>query len=156
MSHVIGIDLGTTIARVAVVEDGRPVVIPDSEGRRATPSIVTLIDGRADHLIGQPAKRQSIANPEDTLSMVKRIIGRKFGSEAIAHTRGRVPFELAETENGATCLEVRGRKYAPAEISSFVLMKLKRIAEDYLGQEITQAVITCPAAFDDAQRQATK
>ena len=155
MSHVIGIDLGTTNSCVAVLEGGEPVVIPNSEGSRTTPSIVSITDA-SERLVGQIAKRQAITNPEHTLSMVKRLIGRKFDSDEVTRTRHLVPFEITAAENGDARLKMRGKEYAPAEISAFVLMKMKQTAEDYLGEEVTEAIITCPAYFDDAQRQATK
>ena len=155
MPHVIGIDLGTTNSCVAVLEGGDPVVIPNSEGSRTTPSIVSMTEG-GERLVGQIAKRQAITNPEHTLSMVKRLIGRKFDSEAVRRISKLVPFEITAAENGDACLNLRGKSYAPAEISAFVLMKMKATAEDYLGEEVTEAIITCPAYFDDAQRQATK
>ena len=155
MPHVIGIDLGTTNSCVAVLEGGEPVVIPNSEGSRTTPSIVSMTEG-GERLVGQIAKRQAITNPEHTLSMVKRLIGRKFDSEAVRRISKLVPFEITAAENGDACLNLRGKSYAPAEISAFVLMKMKATAEDYLGEEVTEAIITCPAYFDDAQRQATK
>jgi chaperone protein DnaK len=155
MPHVIGIDLGTTNSCVAVLEGGDPVVIPNSEGSRTTPSIVAMSESD-ERLVGQIAKRQAITNPENTLSMVKRLIGRKFSSDEVTRTRELVPFEICAAENGDAMLKMRGKTYAPAEISAFVLMKMKQAAEDYLGEEVTEAIITCPAYFDDAQRQATK
>ena len=155
MPHVIGIDLGTTNSCVAVLESGDPVVIPNSEGSRTTPSVVAMTESD-ERLVGQIAKRQAITNPENTLSMVKRLIGRKFSSAEVTRTRELVPFEICAAENGDAQLKMRGKTYAPAEISAFVLMKMKQAAEDYLGEEVTEAIITCPAYFDDAQRQATK
>jgi molecular chaperone DnaK len=155
MAKVIGIDLGTTNSCVAVMEGGEPVVIPNSEGSRTTPSIIALTES-GERLVGQIAKRQAITNPENTIFMVKRLIGRKFDSPEVKRSTGLVPFHIVPADNGDAWVEVRGKKYSPSEISAFVLMKMKQTAEDYLGEPVTEAIVTCPAYFNDAQRQATK
>jgi molecular chaperone DnaK len=153
MSKVIGIDLGTTNSVVAVMEGGQPEVIVNQEGSRLTPSVVAFSkDG--ERLVGQVAKRQAVTNPENTVFSIKRFMGRKFaevGSEA-----SRVPYTVASAQNGDARVEARGKQYSPPEISAMVLQKLKQAAEDYLGEKVTDAVITVPAYFNDAQRQATK
>jgi len=157
MSKVIGIDLGTTNSCVAVMEGGEVVVIPNSEGSRTTPSIVGFTES-GERLVGQIAKRQAITNPENTIYGVKRLIGRRFDSREAQATRQIVPFGVVEAGNGNgdAWIEVRGQKMSPPEISAMVLTRMKQTAEDYLGEPVTQAVITVPAYFDDAQRQATK
>ncbi len=152
---VIGIDLGTTNSCVAVVEGGEPVVIPNSEGSRTTPSIVAFTE-QGERLVGQIAKRQSVTNPEETISAVKRLVGRRYDSPEVAKAIAMVPYQIVKAPNGDGWVRVKSRDYSPAEISSFVLMKMKQTAEDYLGDEVKDAVITTPAYFDDAQRQATK
>jgi molecular chaperone DnaK len=153
MSKVIGIDLGTTNSVVAVMEGGEPVVIVNQEGARTTPSVVGFTkDG--ERLVGQVAKRQAVTNPENTVFSIKRFMGRKH--QEVAAEVGRVPYAVLKTENGDAWVEVRGRRYSPPEISALVLQKLKAAAEDYLGEKVTEAVITVPAYFNDAQRQATK
>ncbi len=151
--RVIGIDLGTTNSVVSVMENGQPTVIVNQEGARTTPSVVGFgKDG--DRLVGQVAKRQAVTNPENTVFSVKRFMGRKF-SEVTEETR-RVPYKVVQSSNGDARIDVRGKQYSPPEISAMVLQKLKQAAEDYLGEKVTDAVITVPAYFNDAQRQATK
>jgi molecular chaperone DnaK len=153
MSKVIGIDLGTTNSVVAVMEGGEPVVIVNQEGGRTTPSVVAFTkDG--ERLVGQVAKRQAVTNPENTISSIKRFMGRKH-AEVLPET-SRVPYRVLKAENGDAWVDVRGKKHSPPEISAMVLQKLKAAAEDYLGEKVTDAVITVPAYFNDAQRQATK
>ncbi len=152
---VVGIDLGTTNSCVAVLEGGDPVVIPNNEGARTTPSMVAITE-QGERLVGSIAKRQAITNPEDTVFAVKRLIGRRFDSPEVEKALQTVPYKIVRADNGDAWVEVRGRAYSPAEISAFILMKMKQIAEDYLGSEVKDAVITVPAYFDDAQRQATK
>ncbi len=152
---VIGIDLGTTNSCVAIMEGSGPVVIANSEGARTTPSIVGFTES-GERLVGQVAKRQGVTNSEHTIYVSKRLIGRRFTDDEVQKTKSVVPFKIVEHENGDAWVEARGRKYAPAEIAAMVLQKMKSTAEDYLGEEITKAVITCPAYFNDAQRQATK
>jgi molecular chaperone DnaK len=155
MSKVIGIDLGTTNSCVAVMEGGKPKVIENSEGDRTTPSIVAFTkDG--DALVGQAAKRQAVTNPANTLFAVKRLIGRKFKDEVVQRDIGMVPYKIVGADNGDAWVDAGGKKMAPPEISARVLMKMKKTAEDYLGEPVTEAVITVPAYFNDSQRQATK
>jgi molecular chaperone DnaK len=155
VGKVIGIDLGTTNSCVAVMEQGEAVVIPNSEGSRTTPSMVAFADG-ASRLVGQIAKRQAVTNPESTIYSTKRLIGRKFKDREVARTAGSVPYRIVPAENGDAWVEVAGKQLSPAEISAMVLAKMKQTAEDYLGEPVTEAIITCPAYFNDAQRQATK
>ncbi|MEJ2716191.1 MAG: molecular chaperone DnaK [Deltaproteobacteria bacterium] len=152
---VIGIDLGTTNSCVAVMEGGDPVVIPNSEGGRTTPSMVAFTDS-GERLVGQVAKRQAITNPENTLFAIKRLIGRKFSSSEVQADVKVCPFKIVAGNNGDAAVEVRGKQYTTAEISAMVLQKMKQTADDYLGQSITDAVVTVPAYFNDSQRQATK
>ena len=155
MSKVIGIDLGTTNSCVSVMEGGKPKVIENSEGDRTTPSIVAFTkDGEV--LVGQAAKRQAVTNPANTLFAVKRLIGRKFKDEVVQRDIGMVPYKIAGADNGDAWVEVNGKQMSPPEISARVLMKMKKTAEDYLGETVTEAVITVPAYFNDSQRQATK
>jgi molecular chaperone DnaK len=155
MGRYIGIDLGTTNSCVAVMEGGKPKVIENSEGDRTTPSIVAF--GKDDEvLVGQPAKRQAVTNPKDTLYAVKRLIGRRYDEKAVQKDIDLVPYTIVKADNGDAWVEARGEKMAPPEISARVLQKMKKTAEDYLGEEITEAVITVPAYFNDSQRQATK
>jgi molecular chaperone DnaK len=155
MAKIIGIDLGTTNSCVAVLEGGQGKVIENSEGTRTTPSIVAF--GNDDEvLVGQSAKRQAVTNPQNTLFAVKRLIGRKFKDDVVQRDKGMVPYKIVGADNGDAWVEVRGKKMAPPEISARVLMKMKKTAEDYLGEEVTEAVITVPAYFNDSQRQATK
>jgi molecular chaperone DnaK len=155
MGKIIGIDLGTTNSCVAVMEGGQPKVIENSEGSRTTPSVVAYMDD-GEILVGAPAKRQAVTNPKNTLYSVKRLIGRKFDDPEVKKTMKVVPYTIVEAANGDAWVEVRGKKMAPPEISAQVLMKMKKTAEDYLGEPVTEAVITVPAYFNDSQRQATK
>jgi molecular chaperone DnaK len=155
MGKVIGIDLGTTNSCVSVMEQGEAVVIPNSEGSRTTPSMVAFTEG-GERLVGQIAKRQSITNPESTVYVVKRLIGRKFEDAEVKRSTGLVAYRIASADNGDAWVEVRNKKYSPAEISAMVLGKMKQTAEDYLGEPVSEAIVTCPAYFNDAQRQATK
>ncbi len=155
MARIIGIDLGTTNSCVAVLEGGQAKVIENSEGARTTPSIVAFSNDN-EELVGQSAKRQAVTNPQNTLFAVKRLIGRKFKDDVVQRDKGMVPYNIVAADNGDAWVEVRGRKMAPPEISARVLMKMKKTAEDYLGEEVTEAVITVPAYFNDSQRQATK
>ncbi|HEX5207184.1 MAG TPA: molecular chaperone DnaK [Steroidobacteraceae bacterium] len=155
MAKVIGIDLGTTNSCVAIMEGGKPRVIENSEGDRTTPSIVAFTKDN-EVLVGQPAKRQAVTNPHNTLFAIKRLIGRKFEDEVVQRDVKMVPYKIARADNGDAWVEVQGKKMAPAEISARVLMKMKKTAEDYLGEPVTEAVITVPAYFNDSQRQATK
>ncbi len=152
---IIGIDLGTTNSCVAYIEGGEPVVIPNAEGSRTTPSIVALTEG-GERLVGQIAKRQAITNPEHTVFASKRLIGRKFDAPELAEHLGRLPYEVKKAPNGDAWMHLRDKDYSPAEIASFILGKMKQTAEDYLGVDVHEAVITVPAYFNDAQRQATK
>ena len=155
MAKMIGIDLGTTNSCVAIMEGGKPKVIENSEGDRTTPSIVAFTkDGEV--LVGQSAKRQAVTNPQNTLSAVKRLIGRKFTDEVVQKDMSMVPYKIVKADNGDAWVEVQGKKMAPPEVSARVLMKMKKTAEDYLGETVTEAVITVPAYFNDSQRQATK
>ena len=155
MSKVIGIDLGTTNSCVAIMEGGEPVVIANSEGGRTTPSMVAFSDS-GERLVGQQAKRQAVTNPENTLYSIKRLIGRKFDTDAVKKDIAISPFKIVKADNGDAWVEVRDKRYSPPEISAIVLQKMKKTAEDYLGEAVTDAVITVPAYFDDSQRQATK
>ena len=157
MAKMIGIDLGTTNSCVAIMEGGKPKVIENSEGDRTTPSIVAFTkDGEV--LVGQSAKRQAVTNPaEHRVAAVKRLIGRKFDRRGGASaTSSMVPYKIVKADNGDAWVEVQGKKMAPPEVSARVLMKMKKTAEDYLGEPVTEAVITVPAYFNDSQRQATK
>ncbi len=155
MSKVIGIDLGTTNSCVAVMEGGEPVVIANAEGTRTTPSMVAFSES-GERLVGQQAKRQAVTNPENTLFAIKRLIGRKFDSDAVRKDIEISPFKIIEADNGDAWVEVRGKKYSAPEISAMILQKMKQTAEDYLGETVTDAVVTVPAYFNDSQRQATK
>ena len=155
MSKVIGIDLGTTNSCVSIMEGGEPIVIANSEGSRTTPSMVAISDS-GERLVGQQAKRQAVTNPENTLYAIKRLIGRKFDSEAVRKDIAISPFKIVKADNGDAWVEVRGKRYSAPEISAMVLQKMKKTAEDYLGETVSDAVITVPAYFDDSQRQATK
>ncbi len=155
MGKAIGIDLGTTNSVVAVVTGGEPVVIPNQEGSRTTPSVVAITE-KGERLVGQIAKRQSITNPENTIFSIKRLMGRKYNSKEVEHAKKRLPYKIIEAPNQDAHVEIRGKRYSPPEISAMILQKLKQAAEDYLGEPVTEAVITVPAYFDDSQRQATK
>ncbi|MGR8921166.1 MAG: molecular chaperone DnaK [Gammaproteobacteria bacterium] len=155
MGKIIGIDLGTTNSCVAVLEGGNAKVIENSEGARTTPSVVAFTNDD-EVLVGQSAKRQAVTNPENTLFAVKRLIGRKFEDEVVSRDRDMVPYAIVKADNGDAWVEAKGKKMAPPEVSARVLMKMKKTAEDYLGEEVTEAVITVPAYFNDSQRQATK
>jgi len=155
MAKAIGIDLGTTNSCVSVVQGGEPVVIPNQEGSRTTPSVVAITD-KGERLVGQIAKRQAITNPENTIFSIKRLMGRKFNTPEVDHAKKRLPYKIVEASNGDAHVEIMGKRYSPPEISAMILQKLKQAAEDYLGEKVTEAVITVPAYFDDSQRQATK
>jgi molecular chaperone DnaK len=155
MGKVIGIDLGTTNSCVSVMEGGEPTVIPNSEGSRTTPSIVAFTDG-GERLVGQIAKRQAITNPESTVYSVKRLIGRKFDEAEVKRSTAAVPYRIVSANNGDAWVDVQGKTFSPSEVSAMVLAKMKQTAEDYLGEPVTEAIVTCPAYFNDAQRQATK
>ena len=155
MGKAIGIDLGTTNSVVAVVQAGEPVVIPNQEGTRTTPSVVAVTD-KGERLVGQIAKRQSITNPENTIFSIKRLMGRKFDSPEVEHAKKRLPYKIVEVSNGDAHVEIMGKTYSPPEVSAMILQKLKQAAEDYLGEKVTDAVITVPAYYDDSQRQAAK
>src|SRR6187551_2591851 len=155
MAKVIGIDLGTTNSCVAVMEGGKPKVIENSEGSRTTPSVVAYTDS-GEILVGAPAKRQAVTNAKNTIYAVKRLIGRKFEEKEVQKDIGLMPYRIVKADNGDAWVEVRGKKLASQQISAEVLRKMKKTAEDYLGEEVTEAVITVPAYFNDSQRQATK
>jgi len=154
MAKVIGIDLGTTNSCVAIMDGSQPRVIENAEGARTTPSIVAFTDD--ERLVGQPAKRQAVTNPDNTIFGVKRLIGRRFDDKHLAKDKKNLPFTLVDGGNGDAWVEAKGEKYSPSQISAVILQKMKETAESYLGEEVTQAVITVPAYFNDAQRQATK
>jgi molecular chaperone DnaK len=154
MAKVIGIDLGTTNSCVAIMDGSQPRVIENSEGARTTPSIVAFTE--SERLVGQPAKRQAVTNPENTVFAVKRLIGRRLGDAEVEKDKKLVPYKIIDGGNGDAWVEVRGEKYSPSQISAFILQKMKETAESYLGEKVEQAVITVPAYFNDAQRQATK
>ena len=157
MGKVIGIDLGTTNSCVALMEGGDGKVIENAEGTRTTPSMVAFTEGEGgEMLVGQPAKRQAVTNPDGTLFAIKRLIGRAFDGKAVTEMRKTVPFEITKADSGDAWVTVQGEKYAPSQISAFVLQKMKETAEVYLGETVDQAVITVPAYFNDSQRQATK
>ncbi len=153
-NKVLGIDLGTTNSCFAIMEGGEPKVLENSEGARTTPSMVAFTDNET--LVGYPAKRQAVTNPENTLFAIKRLIGRRYDSPEVAKDKQLVPFKITEGDNGDAWVEVKGKKYAPSQISAIVLQKIKEYAESYLGEKIEKAVITVPAYFNDSQRQATK
>jgi len=154
MAKVIGIDLGTTNSCIAIMDGSKPRVIENAEGARTTPSIVAFTDD--ERLVGQPAKRQAVTNPENTIFAVKRLIGRNVDDKVLAKDKKNMPFNVIDGGNGAAWVESKGEKYSPSQISAFILGKMKETAESYLGEDVTQAVITVPAYFNDAQRQATK
>ena len=154
MAKVIGIDLGTTNSCVAIMDGAQPKVIENSEGARTTPSIVAFTDN--ERLVGQPAKRQAVTNATNTVFGVKRLIGRRADDPYLAKDKKNMPFNVIDGGNGDAWVEAQGEKYSPSQISAFILGKMKETAESYLGEDVTQAVITVPAYFNDAQRQATK
>src|ERR1700680_4157834 len=155
MAKVIGIDLGTTNSCVAIMEGGDPVVLAHSEGSRTTPSVVAFTEA-GERLVGTIAKRQAITNPENTIFAIKRLMGRRFEDPEVQKAMKVLPYKIVRNDDGAAWVEVRGKKYSPPEISAFILQKMKQTAEDYLGEKVSDAVITVPAYFNDAQRQATK
>jgi molecular chaperone DnaK len=155
MAKVIGIDLGTTNSCVAIMESGDPTVLANSEGSRTTPSVVAFTDS-GERLVGQIARRQAITNPENTIFAVKRLIGRRSDDPMVQKASKVLPYKVVRNDNGDAWVEIRGKQYSPAEISAFILQKMKQTAEDYLGEKVTEAVITVPAYFNDSQRQATK
>jgi len=155
MGKIIGIDLGTTNSCVATMEGGEAKVIENREGARTTPSMVAFTN-KGERLVGQPAKRQAVTNPEGTLFAIKRLIGRRYNDKVVEKDKNLVPYKIVSGDNGDAWVEVRGEKYAPSQVSAFVLQKLKEDAESYLGEKVTDAIITVPAYFDDSQRQATK
>ena len=155
MSKIIGIDLGTTNSCVAIMEGGRPKVIENSEGARTTPSVVAYAED-GEILVGAPAKRQAVTNAKNTVFAVKRLIGRRFEEKEVQKDINLMPYRIVKADNGDAWVEVRGKKIAPQQVSAEILRKMKKTAEDYLGEEVTEAVITVPAYFNDSQRQATK
>ena len=155
MGKIIGIDLGTTNSCVSVIEAGEPVVIPNAEGNRTTPSMVAFTGG-GERLVGQIAKRQAVTNPENTIFAVKRLVGRRFDSDEARQFKSTSPFKIVEAQNKDAWIEIQGKQYSPSEISAIILTKMKETAEEYLGEQVTEAVITVPAYFNDSQRQATK
>ncbi|HXY62515.1 MAG TPA: molecular chaperone DnaK [Nitrospirota bacterium] len=155
MAKVIGIDLGTTNSCVAIMEGGEPVVIPNSEGSRTTPSVVAFTES-GERLVGQIAKRQSITNPENTIFSIKRLMGRKYDSPEVREAMKHLPYKIVSASNGDAHVEVRGKTYSPSEISAMILQKMRQTAEDFLGEKVSDAVVTVPAYFNDSQRQATK
>lgn len=155
MGKIIGIDLGTTNSCVAVMEGNEPVVIPNSEGARTTPSVVAFMDnGNGERKVGAPAKRQAITNPKNTISSIKRFMGKRFNE--VANETKSVAYDVENGPNGTPRVKIGDRQYTPQELSALILQKMKQTAEDYLGQTVTEAVITVPAYFNDAERQATK
>ncbi|MBL8462535.1 MAG: Hsp70 family protein, partial [Thauera sp.] len=155
MGKIIGIDLGTTNSCVSVMEGGKPKVIENSEGARTTPSVVAYAED-GEILVGAPAKRQAVTNAKNTLFAIKRLIGRRFQEKEVQKDIDLMPFTITKADNGDAWVEVRGKKIAPPQVSAEILRKMKKTAEDYLGEEVTEAVITVPAYFNDSQRQATK
>src|SRR5246500_4945960 len=155
MAKVIGIDLGTTNSVVAIMEGGDPNVLASSEGSRTTPSVVAFTES-GERLVGQVARRQAITNPQNTVFAIKRLIGRRFDDPLVQKAMKVLPYKIVKADNGDAWVEIRGKKYSPAEISAFVLQKMKQTAEDHLGETVSEAVITVPAYFNDSQRQATK
>src|SRR6201986_3653177 len=155
MAKVIGIDLGTTNSCVAVMEAGKAKVIENPEGARTTPSVVAFASS-GEVLVGQPARRQAITNPENTIFAIKRLIGRRYDDPMVEKHKSLVPYKVVRGDNGDAWVEARGKRYSPSQISAFVLTRMKETAEAYLGEKVTQAVITVPAYFNDSQRQATK
>ncbi len=155
MAKAIGIDLGTTFSVLAVMEGGEPTVIPNAEGGRTTPSIVA-VSKSGERLAGQVARRQAITNPDNTIFSIKRLIGRKFNESTVEYDKKLLPFKITQAPNGDARVVMGDKDYSPAEISAMILQKLKTDAEAYLGEKVTEAVITVPAYFNDSQRQATK
>jgi molecular chaperone DnaK len=155
MSKIIGIDLGTTNSCVAVVEAQQQKVIENAEGQRTTPSVIAYTDND-EVLVGLPAKRQAVTNPENTLYAIKRLIGRTFDDEVVSKDADMVPYKIIKADNGDAWVEASNKKLAPPQVAAEVLKKMKKTAEDYLGHEVKEAVITVPAYFNDSQRQATK
>lgn len=153
MGKIIGIDLGTTNSCVAVMEGNEPVVIPNSEGKRTTPSVIAFVEN-GERKVGDPAKRQAITNPQKTVSSIKRFMGEKY--DKLQKDIARMPYEVIKGDNNTPRVKIDDRKYSPQELSAMVLQKMKKTAEDYLGEEVTDAVITVPAYFSDSQRKATK
>ncbi|MCB0193514.1 MAG: Hsp70 family protein, partial [Anaerolineae bacterium] len=156
MAKIIGIDLGTTNSAMAVMEGGEPTIIPNAEGNRTTPSIVAVNAKTGERMVGQVAKRQAVTNPQNTVFSVKRFMGRKFKDAQVQKALEHVPYDVKEAPNGDVRVVMGGKDYSPPEISAMILQKLKNDAEAYLGEPVTQAVITVPAYFNDTQRQATK
>ncbi len=155
MAKIIGIDLGTTNSCVAIMEGGKPKVIENSEGARTTPSVVAYAED-GEILVGASAKRQAVTNARNTIYAVKRLIGRRFEEKEVQKDIGLMPYRIVKADNNDAWVEVRGKKMAPQQVSAEILRKMKKTAEDYLGEEVTEAVITVPAYFNDSQRQATK
>jgi Molecular chaperone len=155
MGKIIGIDLGTTNSCVSILENGNVKVIENAEGARTTPSIIGYAND-GEILVGQPAKRQAVTNPTNTLYAVKRLIGRRFEEDVVQKDIKMVPYKIVKADNGDAWVEAKGQKMAPPQVSAEVLKKMKKTAEDYLGEPVTEAVITVPAYFNDSQRQATK
>ncbi len=155
MGKTVGIDLGTTLSAVAVMEGGDPKIIPSAEGGNLVPSVVA-ISKSGERLVGELAKRQAIVNPENTVFSIKRLIGRKFQESSVQDDMKRLPYKITEASNGDCRVVLGGKEYSPQEISAMILQKLKTDAEAYLGEKVTEAVITVPAYFNDSQRQATK
>ncbi|MEA2624999.1 MAG: molecular chaperone DnaK [Candidatus Binatota bacterium] len=155
MAKVIGIDLGTTNSVVSILEGGDPVVVTNSEGTRTTPSVVAFTES-GERLVGQVARRQAITNPENTVFAVKRLMGRKYDDPEVQKAMKVLPYKIVKADNGDAWVEIRGKRYSPPEISAFILQKMKQTADDYLGEKVTEAVVTVPAYFNDSQRQATK
>ncbi len=156
MSKIIGIDLGTTFCCAAVMQAGEPVVIPSAEGGRLFPSVVAVNPKTGERMVGTVARRQAVNNPDNTIFSVKRLMGRKFNDPEVQRARKILPYKIIEKPNGDAWVEMGGKEYSPPEISAMILQKIKADAEAFLGEIITQAVITVPAYFNDSQRQATK
>src|SRR5213596_2602717 len=155
MSKIIGIDLGTTNSCVAIMDGKNPKVIENAEGARTTPSVVAFMDD-GERLVGQPARRQAVTNPTNTLFAIKRLIGRQYDDPVVAKDKGMVPYEIVKGPNGDAWVRAQGKDYSPQQVSAFILQKMKEAAEQHLGEKVEKAVITVPAYFNDAQRQATK
>jgi len=151
MSRIIGIDLGTTNSCVAIMDGSQAKVLENSEGARTTPSVVAFLENN-EKLVGQSAKRQAVTNAQDTIFAIKRLLGRSFDDSLVKKDINKVPYKIVSSDKGAAWIEAKGKKYSPSQISAFVLQKMKETAEKYLGQEVTKAVITVPAYFNDAQR----